>query len=85
MRIFRFWKAACRRLCGVGEGVAVELSWCDDDDGEDVWEDGSDEGACLLLRGRTVYVPVSHIRRDPVAGEAVSMRWFCNILVRYMK
>lgn len=30
----------------------------------------------MLRRGRTEYVPVSHIMRDPVSAEAVSIRWF---------
>lgn len=50
------------------------------DDGDEMGEDGSEDGACLLWRGRMVYVPVSQMRRDPVAGEAVSMRWFlCRV------
>jgi hypothetical protein len=29
---------------------------------------------CAFLRGRIVYVPVSHMRREPVLVEADSMR-----------
>lgn len=67
----RFWKAAWRSSWGVDVDEPTG-----DDGGEEVGEDGSREGACLLLRGRTVYVPVSQMSRDPVAGEAVSIRWF---------
>lgn len=50
------------------------------DCGEERGEDGSEDGACLLWRGRMVYVPVSQMRSDPVADEAVSMRWFsCRV------
>lgn len=50
----RFWKAARRRLWGFDEWRGLVESWAGDEGGEDVGEDGSEEGACLLLRGRTV-------------------------------
>jgi hypothetical protein len=43
-------------------------------EGEPRGEEGSSAGACLLLRGRIEYVPVSHMRREPVDFEAVSIR-----------
>lgn len=32
---------------------------------------------CVGCRGRTEYSPMSQIRREPVAWDAVSRRWFC--------
>lgn len=64
----RLWKAVWRRDCWEGEEDG------EDDDGEEGGDDGSGGGSCFLCRGRIVYVPVSQMRRDPVAGEAVSMR-----------
>lgn len=32
-----------------------------------------------FMRGRTVYVPVSQIRREPVFGEADSIKWFYDV------
>lgn len=41
----------------------------------------SSVSASALLRGRTVYSPVSQIKSEPVAWEADSMRLFCEAAV----
>ena len=55
-----------------GDGDAVSLSEDEAEDEDEVW---GEEG---VWYGRTPYSPVSQMRREPVSGEAVSMRWFCG-------
>ena len=51
-------------------GVLSEVSDC-----------SSSVSASALLRGRTVYSPVSQIKSEPVVWEADSMRLFCKVAV----
>lgn len=39
-------------------------------------EEDEVSGSEEVCQGRTLYSPVSQMRREPVWGEAVSMRWF---------
>jgi hypothetical protein len=71
-----FWGSDKGRGGGGVWGVRG-ISESSDDEDDEVW------GCCLesALRGSMVYVPVSQIRREPVFGEADSMRWFCGMSV----
>lgn len=65
MRIFRAWNARWSLSCSVRPGDELSPD-----------SDCESESPCLLLSrdGRTVYVPVSQIRSEPVEADAVSMR-----------